>query len=130
MIPPDAGVDLRALVVGRARLADVRMREHAVTAVQPAVGAPDERVERFVRVLIRPAVEQHLRRAVRFVVAVFVGNEQQLGRRADPHAAETDFEPADQVELFGEHGPFVELSVAVDVFENEDPVAGLRLPGP
>ena len=60
VIAPDAGVDRRALVVGRARLADLRMREHAVAAVEPAVGAPGEGVERLVRVLIAPAVEQDL----------------------------------------------------------------------
>ena len=63
MIAPDAGVDRRAVLVRRAGLADARMREDAVAAVEPAVGAPGEGVERLVRVLIAPAVEQDLRRA-------------------------------------------------------------------
>jgi hypothetical protein len=58
VIPPDAGVDRHALLVGRARLADAAVREDAVAAVEPAVGPPDEAVERLVRVLIAPAVEQ------------------------------------------------------------------------
>ena len=102
MIAPDAGVDRRALVGRRARLADVRVREHAVAAVQPAVGSPDERVERLVRVLVAPAVEQHLGLAVGLVVAVAIGHEQQVRRRADPHAAEADFQPADQVQVLRE----------------------------
>ena len=57
-------------VFRRAGLADVRMREDAVAAVEPAVGSPDERVERLVRVLVAPAVEQHLRLAGGTVVAI------------------------------------------------------------
>ena len=42
VIAPDAGVDRRALGVGRAGLADARVGEDAVAAVEPAVGAPGE----------------------------------------------------------------------------------------
>ena len=63
MIAPDAGVDRDAVLVRRARLADARVREDAVAAVEPAVRPPDERVERLVRVLVAPAVEQNLRLA-------------------------------------------------------------------
>ena len=127
MIAPDAGVERHALVVGRARLADARVREHAVAAVEPAVRAPDEGVERLVRVLVGPAVEQDLRLAVGHVVAVAIGNEQQVRRRADPHAAEADFQAAHQVQPLGEHRALVELAVAVGVFEDQDAVAALAL---
>ena len=63
MEAPDAGVDLLALRLGRARLAHDRVGEHAVIAVEPAVGTPDEAVERLVRILEAPAVEQHDRLA-------------------------------------------------------------------
>ena len=42
MIAPDASADLFSLIVGRAGLADERVREDAVAAVEPAVGAPGE----------------------------------------------------------------------------------------
>src|SRR5581483_9052605 len=61
VVAPHAGVEPDAVLLRRPRLADLRMREDAVAAVQPAVGAPDERVERLVRVLEAPAVEQDLR---------------------------------------------------------------------
>ena len=61
VIAPDAGVERDALVGRRARLADFAVREDAVAAVEPAVGSPDEAVERFVRVFVAPAVEQLLR---------------------------------------------------------------------
>src|SRR5439155_16118244 len=50
MIAPDAGVDRSALLLRRAGLADERVSEDAMTAVEPAIGAPDEGVERFVGV--------------------------------------------------------------------------------
>ena len=43
MVAPDAGVDRRAVLVRRARLADAAVREDAVAAVEPAVRPPDER---------------------------------------------------------------------------------------
>src|SRR5262249_49482760 len=52
VIAPDAGVDRHALVVGCAGLANARMREHAMAAIEPPVGPPDEAVERLVSVLI------------------------------------------------------------------------------
>ena len=108
MIAPDAGVERHALVVGRAGLADLRVREDAVAAVEPAVRSPGEGVQRLVRVLVAPAVEQDLRRAVGLVVAVRVGNEQQVRRRADPDAAEADLEAADEIQSFGEDRALVE----------------------
>ncbi len=79
------------------------------------------------RVLIPPAIEQHLRRPIRFVVAVGVGNENELGGHADPHAAVPHFEAADEVQTFNEHGLLVERPVAIGVFKNQDAI--LRLIG-
>ena len=123
MIAPDAGVDRHALVVRRARLADARMREDAVAAVEPAVRAPGEGVQRLVRVLVAPAVEQDLRRAGRLVLAVLDRDEQQIRRRADPDAAEADLQAADQVQALHEDRALVERAVAVGVLEDQDAVA-------
>ena len=114
-----------ALRVGRAGLADVRVGEDAVGAVEPAVGAPGERVERLVRVLVAPAVEQDLRRAGRVVVAVLDRNEQKIRRGADPDAAEADLDAADEVQVLDEDLPVVETSVAVGVLEDQDAILAL-----
>src|SRR5206468_2259646 len=124
MIAPDAGVDGSALLFRRARLADERVREDAVAAVQPAIGAPDEGVERLVRVLVAPAIEDDLRRPGGLVFTVLDGDEQQLGRLPDPDAAEADLESADKIKALIEDGALVELAVAVGVLEDEDAVAG------
>ena len=125
VVAPDAGVDLRPLVGRGARLADARVGEDAVAAVEPAVGAPDEGVESFVGVLPAPAVEEHPRLAVGDVVAIGVGDEEEVGGRTDPHAAEADREAADEVQAVFEDLAGIEPMVAVGVLEDQDPVAGL-----
>ena len=77
------------------------------------------------RVLGAPAVEQDPRRPVGHVVTVGIGDEHQLRRRPRPHAAEADREPAHEVEPLGEDLPRIEHVVAVGIFEDEDPIAGL-----
>src|SRR5947208_364587 len=62
MVTPDARVDRHAVLLGHSRLADLRVCEDTVAAVEPAVRAPGERVERFVRVLVAPAIQEDLRR--------------------------------------------------------------------
>ena len=125
MVPPDAGVDSRSVGLGRARPADGRVREHAVAAIEPAIGPPDERIERFVSVLCAPAVEQDRRLAVGDVVAVGVGDEKEIGRRAHPHAPKPHRQTTDEVEPLLEDRPGVEDVVTVGVLEDEDPVAGV-----
>src|SRR3954453_8118374 len=71
VISPNASVDGNAFFIRRARLADARVREDAVTSVQPTVRPPVERVQSLVGVLICEAIEQNLWRAVRFVVMIF-----------------------------------------------------------
>ena len=112
-----------------AGLADARVREDAVAAVEPAVRSPDEAVERLVRIVLAPAVEQDLGRAVGTVVAVAVGNEKKMRGRADPDAAEADFQAADQVEVVGKDLARVEPAVAVGVFEDENAILGLFVCG-
>src|SRR5204863_7077139 len=90
VIAPDRGVHEDALLVGGAGFADLRVGEHAVASVEPAVGSPHEAVERLVLVVVAPAVKHHLRRAVGLPVAVLVGNEEQRGGRAHPNATEAD----------------------------------------
>ncbi len=126
MVAPDARVDRDALVARGAGLTDAGVGEDAVAAVEPAVGAPGEAVERFVGVVLSPAVEQDLGRAVGAVVAVPVGDEIEFGRRADPDAAEADLEAADQVQVVGEDLAGIEAAVAVGVFEDQDAIARLR----
>ena len=127
MVAPDGGADARALGVGRAGLADERVGEDAVAAVEPAVGPPRETVERLVRVLKAPAVEEDLRRTVGDVVVIFVGNEEQVRRRTGPHATEADLNAADEIQVFREDFFRGKRAVALRVLENQDAVFALAL---
>ena len=75
VIAPDARIDRITLGVGRPRLADARMREDAVTSIEPAIGSPGKAIERFVRILVAPAIEQDRRLAIRLVVAIAIREE-------------------------------------------------------
>ena len=120
MEAPDTGVDLHALVVGRARLADDRVREHAVVAVEPAIRTPDEAVERLVRVVEAPAVEQHDWLA-RLVVRV-LRDEEKFRSRADPDAAVADFDAGDEIESVLEDRDLGVTAVLLHVFQNQDAI--------
>ena len=124
MIAPDGGIDPLAPGLRSPRLADARWTEDAVTSVEPAVRAPGEGVQHLVRVGLEvPAVEENLRITGGLrAVPVLHGHEHQVRGRANPHAAETDFKTADQVQLLHEDGAPVELAVAIRVFEDEDAV--------
>jgi hypothetical protein len=104
----------------RAGFADLSVVEDALVAVEPAVGAPNEAVQAFVGVLVAEAIKEDLGFAVGFVVAVFVGDKEEVGRGTDPDAAETEFEAADEIQAFGENFAGLEFAVGVGVFENDD----------
>jgi len=61
MIAPHTGVDARALVFRSAGLSNFGVREHTMAPVEPAVRPPGEGVERLMRILIGPAIQQDLR---------------------------------------------------------------------
>ena len=120
---PDAGVDLHALVIGRTRLTDDRVREDAVVTVEPAIRTPDEAVERLVRVVETPAVEQHDWLA-RLVVRV-LWDEEKFRSRTDPDAAVADFDTGDEIESVLEDCDLRVTAVLLHVFQNQDPIGAL-----
>ena len=127
VVPPVGAVQRNPLPPGRARLPDPGVGEHPVAAVEPSVRPPDEAVERLVLVMAPPPVEHDLRFAVRHVVAVPVGNEEQVRRLAHPHPAEPDLEAAHEAQLVVKDLSRVVLPVAVGVLEDEDRVPPGRL---
>jgi hypothetical protein len=69
-----------------------------------------------------PAVEHRLGRAVGLVVAVLVGDEEEVRRGAGVDPAEAHFEAGEVHEVVLEDGALVEPAVAVDVFEDDDAI--------
>ena len=127
LIAPHAGVHELPLRVRRADDLDVRVREDAVAAVEPAVRPPCESVKHLVRVLPREAFEQfhRLARRLRAGVSLLHGDVQQPRSCADEHAAEAVFDARREVQALDEDGALVELPVAVRVLEDDDAVVAL-----
>src|SRR5712671_1788372 len=98
METPNAGGYGGALARRRSWFANVRMREHTVTTVKPAVRSPAKRIQCFVRILIAPPVQENFRRSFWFGhIAVGDWYEHQIRRCPDPDPAETDLQAAHQV---------------------------------
>src|SRR4051794_21586508 len=101
------------------------MREDAMTAIEPAIGPPRKSVQRLMRVLVAPAIQEDLRRTSGFVFAGLDRHKHEIGSRPDPDAAETNFETADQVQVVHEDGFLVEFAVSIGVFENQDAIVAI-----
>ena len=126
VIPPDAAIHRRPLLLRRPRLADLRGGQDAVATPEPAVGTPVQGVEHVVLSVDAPAVELDDRRAVGPVVAVAVGDEDQVGRGADPDPAEPQRDAGVVGPSVGKDGPAIEAAVAVGVLEDQDAIPAAR----
>jgi hypothetical protein len=74
---------------------------------------------------VTPAIKHDLRGSIRDVVVIAIGDEQEIRRRADPDAAEADFQSADEVQIFGKYFLGLKDAVAVAVLENQDAILAL-----
>ena len=80
------------VVVLRPRCSTSLRIEDPVQSVEPAIGAPRQRIRQLVRVGPAEAGDDHFR-LVRLAVAVGVLHEQDVGRVGDPYAAVSDSDP-------------------------------------
>ena len=128
MIAPHAAVHGRAILLRRARLAHLRSGGDAVAAVQPPIGTPRQAVEHVVLAGHVPAIQQHLGRPIGHVVAIAVGNEQQIRQRADPNAAEAQRQAGEVHPLVKEHLLAVEPAIVIGVFQDRNSIRRLRRP--
>ena len=143
VIAPHAAVDLHAVArqqIARERLLrlvdpslafglpDLRVGGVSLQSVEPAVGPPVQAVDRLVAIGDAPAGEAHFDVGhVGLVVAVAVGDEQQIRRRAEEQAIESDGDRRGKRDALEEDLAAVGDAVAVGVFENQDAaVAGIR----
>ena len=135
MVPPHAAVDLDAValqhVLGKrlallvdATLADrfshLRGRGISLQSVQPAIRSPVQTVDDLVAIADTPSGEADLDvRHIGLVVAVPIRNEQQVGRRPDEHAIETDRDRGRKDDTFHEDFAAIGDAVVVGVFEDQ-----------
>ena len=122
---PDGTFDEDALAGRGARLAHEGAIEDAVRAVEPTVRTPDEVVQGLVGVVAHPAIQHDLRFASRLrFVAILDWDEEEVGRRAEPDAAEADGDTAGEGGLVPEDRLLVEGAGTLGVLEDEDAVLG------
>ena len=122
LVAPHARIDLHAILVRRTRLAHGAVREDAVAAVEPAVRPPLKSVQRLMRVVSAPSIQQHLDFARLRVVPIFHRDENEIRRRADEHSAEADLDAAHEIQPLHENGALVRIAVAIRVLEDEDAI--------
>ncbi len=104
------------------RLPDFGRGRVALEAVQPAVGAPVQAVQRLVPVADPPAGQANLDIGdVGLVVTVAIRDEEQVRRGAHEHAVKADRQGGRKGDSLHEHLPAVGNAVAVRVLENDDP---------
>src|SRR5690606_31997907 len=125
VVPPHTCVDGGPFVVRRAGLPYIRMGEYAMVAVKPAIWSPYKRVERFVCILVAPAVEQYLGLASWFVCRRINWDIHQVRCSTNPQATESDFDTANHIKPFDKYLPAIERTVTVGIFKNQNPVVSL-----
>ena len=96
--------------------------EDAVPAVEPAVGAPGQRIGQLVGIVAAEAGHDDLA-GVGLAVAVAILEEEDVGRVGHPDAAVADGDSGGDVQAVGEDGEPVGLAVAVGILEDLDPIA-------
>ena len=77
-----------------------------------------------------PAVELDDGLAVGPVIAVAVGDEEQVRRGAHPHPAKAQLDPGEVGPLIVKDRPAIEPAVVIGVFEDQDPVLAARASQP
>ena len=103
------------------RLADPRGRGKTLAAVEPAIGPPVEAVEGLVAIPDSPAGQADLDILdIGLVIAVAVGNVEQVRRRAEPEAVKADRYRRREGDALEEDLAGVEHPIGVGVLEDQD----------
>ena len=104
-------------IEGLAVVNDVGGVEDAVPSVEPAVGAPRQRIGKLVGVVAAEAADDDFL-LVGLAGPLGVLEEEDVGRVGHPDAAVAEVEAGGDVEAVGEDRDLVERAVAVGVFED------------
>lgn len=124
---PDGGVYPESLFFRSARFADEGGIEDAMAAIKPAVMSPEEGVGSFVGVVDGESIEEDLGRAIRFVIAIGIGDEKKLRCAGDEDPSVSHFKTAHEVEVVRKNLVAFEGSIVVLVFEDHEAVVRLAI---
>ena len=74
--------------------------------------------------MLTPTIQQNLGRSIRAIVAIAVGDEQEM-RGRPPDTAKSNFQSTDKIQVVGKDLSRVEPAIVVGILEDEDSVPGL-----
>src|SRR5436305_792263 len=94
-----------------------------MSAIEPAIRTPGQAVYEIVPGLEGEAIEVDDRWAVRNIVAIFVWNEEQVGRRSNPDAAKAERNTAETMPFVEEDFSFIEPAISIFVGKNDNAIA-------
>ena len=75
MKAPNPGIDKLPVFILCSWMTNLRLGEHTMTAIQPAIWSPNKTIESFVPVLNTPTIEENLVGTVGFIIPIRIGNE-------------------------------------------------------
>ena len=105
---------------------DVCRDSASLTAIQPSVGTPCQRVGDTVCVLHAKSGEQNPGIAVRDVITIMVRIEQQIGYIQHKDSTVTECEAGGKIEAVDEIAPTVHVTVLIRVIEDSDAISTAR----
>ena len=128
MITPDGAIQFCARAIRRARFADGGSRLDAMASVEPAVGPPFEAVQDIMtNDVVIPAVEQDFRRPVGNIIAVAIGDENEIRGAGSKYTTEAKRDAGELLSLVPKHLALIEMANAFGVFENKNAIVLVRI---
>ena len=128
VIPPHAAAHHDRLSTAADHL-HIRRPRGSATPVQPAIRAEAQPIGDVVMILQRrlEALDHGLRRTVRDIVAIAIGNEEHVRHGDGPHATEADLDAREHLQIVRENRAPIEAPIAVGVFKNHDAIAQAQI---
>lgn len=123
MVTPDGAVELCPRAIRCARFPDGGCGLNPVPPVEPAVRPPFETVDDVMADgVVLPAIEQHFRGSVRNIIAVTVGDKDEVRGARRKNSTEAKRDARELLSLIPEHFVCVEMASALGVLENQNTI--------
>ena len=129
MKAPDPGIDKLPVFILGTGMTNPRLGEHTMTAIQPAIRAPNETVESFVPVLNTPAIEKNFMGTVGFIVPIGIGNKNEFGGHANIDTTHADREAGAESQVLGKSLLLIKHTIPVHILKNLNAVSLVRTMG-
>jgi hypothetical protein len=68
------------------------------------------------RVLITKTIQEHLRRAIWFIILVCIRDEQQLWSSSNPNPSKANLDPTDKIQSLGKYLAIFKRTIPIKIF--------------